>query len=391
MRIKKILVTDGANKNSLAVVRSLGRKGYHIEVSTPFPRFITLSSYSKYCKRAHVINCDLSDADVYAEKLLSIVKKGKFDLLIPVGLKSYYAVSKHRLEFMKITKTVVPKWDSMQIAYNKDKTMEFANKLGIPIPQTKVLQSINDIDNEISYPVVIKSSDDSGGFVQYCNNRVELLSAFKRLSSISKTAIILQDYIDGFGCGFYGVYDEGKLIAHFMHKRIQEYPITGGPSAIAESYFNEKLFEYGKKTCDNLSWHGPIMVEFKYDLGEQDFKIIEINPKLWGSLDLTIAAGIDVPEILVKIANGDYVTTLGEKYEFVRYKWLFPDLFNVLLSKFTMRTMKEFFNNNTDHIKTNIDLSDPLPTLFQITRTFIQSPQLMFNGNKKYPHGRITK
>ena len=40
------------------------------------------------------------------------------------------------------------------------------------------------------------------------------------------------------------------------------------------------------------------MAEFKYDTANGDYKLMELNAKLWGSLDLTIAAGIDVPKIL---------------------------------------------------------------------------------------------
>ena len=49
--ITKILVTNGSNKNTLTVLRTLGRDMYWIDVTSSFPKIITLSSYSKYCKK----------------------------------------------------------------------------------------------------------------------------------------------------------------------------------------------------------------------------------------------------------------------------------------------------------------------------------------------------
>ena len=50
-----------------------------------------------------------------------------------------------------------------------------------------------------------------------------------------------------------------------MHRRIREYPSSGGPSTCAESYFDEKMLEYGKKILDHLKWDGVAMIEFKKD------------------------------------------------------------------------------------------------------------------------------
>jgi protein-tyrosine-phosphatase len=52
-----------------------------------------------------------------------------------------------------------------------------------------------------------------------------------------------------------------------------------------------------------LKWHGVAMVEFKMDDRGQ-YWLMEINPRLWGSLALSIDAGIDFPSGLLQIACG---------------------------------------------------------------------------------------
>lgn len=383
----KILVTDGSNKNTLAVLRSLRSERYLTDLVNVYPRLFTLGSYSRYCNKTYRLKSTLSNIDDYAKELIDILKKETYDILIPVGLYSYLAVSKHRSEFEKCTRILVPDWDKMQIAYNKDLSMEFAKNLGIPIPETTVLHNEVDFNNIIKFPVVIKSSDDSGGFVKYCNNKRELEGNFRILKKSSKTNIISQEYITGFGCGFYGVYFDGELIAHFLHKRIKEFPITGGSSAVAESYFDDRLFNYGKILCDSLKWNGPIMVEFKYDTEEDDYKLIEINPKLWGSLDLTIESGVNVPEILVNKALNKNINHINT-YKYIKYRWLFPDEFKVLMSHFSIRSLCDFLKMD-QNTRTNFYWIDPLPFVFQLIYSLVYSMSMTFNNSKKFPHGKL--
>jgi len=379
----KVLITDAGNKNALACIRSLGEKGFIIGGSSTTSAFRNQGFYSKYCKYKHVLG-EIKDRDSYAEKLLNIVKAGNYDVLIPVGLTSCLTVSKYKKEFLAHVNLVIADWDAMQIASNKDKTMEFADKLDIPIPETTVIKTESNISRINKFPVVIKSSDDAGTFVKYANNSSELTKNYKYLKTVSHTNIIVQEYIKGFGCGFYGVYEKGELKAHFMHKRLKEFPLTGGPSAMAESYFDDELFRLGKKLMDGLKWNGPVMVEFKYDLKDNSYKLMEVNPKLWGSLDLTIAAGVDVPKMLVDIALGNEFEFTG--YNYVKYKWLFPDMLLVLISQFDIENLKEFFSFGS---KTNIDLRDIKPNLFEVVLSVRDGFNLLLHPQRKYPHGKI--
>ena len=52
-----------------------------------------------------------------------------------------------------------------------------------------------------------------------------------------------------------------------------------------------------------LHWHGVAMVEFKLD-GQGQYWLMEINPRLWGSLALSIDAGVDFPMGLLQISRG---------------------------------------------------------------------------------------
>lgn len=96
--------------------------------------------------------------------------------------------------------------------------------------------------------------------------------------------------------------NHGELVAYFMHERIHEVPPTGGPSAMA-TFDDPELIAVGSKVlCGELKWHGVAMVEFKKDVKDDLYKLIQMNPKFWGSLGLSIATGVDFPYLLMQMA-----------------------------------------------------------------------------------------
>ena len=94
-------------------------------------------------------------------------------------------------------------------------------------------------------------------------------------------------------------------IWHFAHERVHEYPLTGGASSYRRSITPPAaMLHDAEKLLTALNWHGVAMVEFKMDAKGQ-YWLMEINPRLWGSLALSIDAGVDFPLGLLQIARGN--------------------------------------------------------------------------------------
>jgi len=181
---------------------------------------------------------------------------------------------------------------------------------------------------------------------------------------------MLQEYITGAGCAFFAVYNKGKCGLTFQHKRVREYPVSGGASVCAESYKNDLVQKYGKRLLDALNWHGVAMVEFK--LNNKGIPILmEINPKFWGSTDLALEAGVNFPKALIDILNGKEIS-YSEKYSYpFKFHWsLHGDIIHGLENK------KNFFIIIKDclnpKVKSNIWLSDFNPT-FKMFVTFVKN------------------
>lgn len=366
----RVLITDAGYKHTLGAVRSLGKAGYYVIAMDSHK--LAQSFFSRYC-REKVICPPSKEEKEFIAFLKKYLQNNSVDVLIPIGYNSTVAISRNKSELLPYTRIPVADYESLVIAADKEKTLDCARNLGIPTPHQYF--TTNEIEK---FPVVVKGVFESGNIL-YVNSKKELIK-----TQFNKS--IIQEYIPGEGFGFYALFNRGALKAFFMHKRVREYPITGGASTCAMSIYSEELMSYGLKLLQSLNWHGIAMVEFKKDSRDGQFKLMEINPKFWGSLDLSIASGVDFPKLLVDMAMRDDITPLFEYSQGIKFRWPFPDDVLHLLSN--PKSIKDFFLETFDKkTKSNIWLSDPFPLFIQMQNTFFTVLPRLLGGNLRYPQG----
>ena len=200
----------------------------------------------------------------------------------------------------------------------------------------------------------------------------DLVSKYERL--VSKYASFLmpdnlplvQEYIPGVGCGVELLMTNSGVKAFFMHKRLREYPPSGGASTLRVSIWDDRLYEFGARLLQAMKWEGVAMVEFRLDLRDGMPKLMEVNGRFWGSLPLAIASGVDFPYLLYQLMlEGDVKPPKGYKIGVVR-RWLLPgDMLWLLLSLTSgggARCIRDFmaaFRFPCDVIS----IDDPFPSL----------------------------
>ena len=148
-------------------------------------------------------------------------------------------------------------------------------------------------------------------------NAAEFDAAWARMSALDPQCLV-QELVEGPGCGVCLVMDaESRPVSVFCHRRIREYPITGGPSACCESLYDEKIVVQAVSLLQALHFVGIAMVEFKGG------RVLEINPRVWGSYPLTEAAGSRFAEDYIRAASGtvfaqpDAAYRRGQRMRFV--------------------------------------------------------------------------
>jgi predicted ATP-grasp superfamily ATP-dependent carboligase len=389
----KVLVTDGDALHSLAIVRSLGSKKMRVTISS-HRKVFSLSFYSKFCQKRLVYPDPDKKKGQFIHFLIQELKSSDYDILLPVRSTVTPLVAQYKEELSRYTNFVIPSRESMEIANNKEKTFKFSEKIGIPIPRTFYPQNMDELEQaakELSFPVVVKASYGAGSRgVFYVKTAENLFSFFNKYFSSGKYSednrTMVQELIQGPGCGFFSIFDKGEPKAIFMHKRIREYPITGGPSTVAESYYHPRLKELGLKILKELNWDGVAMVEFKLDQKDNEFKLMEINPKFWGSLYLAIASGVDFPYLYCLQAMKERFEPVFEYKKDVKFRWLFPGDFMCLLAHYGF--LKDFYTDFFDkNVRYDISFADIKPNILEI---FLIAGYLIQNKGKiRYPQGKL--
>ena len=320
-------MTDGHIRTALAISRSLGRKG--VNVGCVSDRRYAHSFFSRYCNHRFLCPNPSENPSSFVNALLKILRCRKFEVLLPVEQETVLLVSRSKEKFAPYVKVPLVDFDKMIVAANKSLLMRFASKLGIPHPKTYFVNSLDElkeVSKELNYPAVIKPSIKSGAWgVAYVNTPTDLYVKYRALHRVLGEYPLIQEYVSGVGYGVEALFNESsQLRAVVVHKRLREYPITGGQSTLRETVRDPEMQGLGVRLLRALKWYGVAMVEFRRDINRGKPVLMEINPRFWGSLSLAMAAGVDFPSLLYEMAvKGDVEKVLN--YEVgVKARWFLP-------------------------------------------------------------------
>lgn len=306
--LPKVLITDASRGSAVAIIRSLGRKGYRVVAADANPK--SLGFRSRYAHESLVYPSPETHPDEFCDTMLRAVDTLGVDLIIPVTDLTQQPLARARAEFAGKCKLAMASQAALAVVTDKDKTVELARQLDVPVPKTFTVYTAAEaqaIADELSWPVVLKPQisrllREGEGIekykVTYAGDPKELAKTMGELEG--RCAVLVQRYLPGEGHGVELLLHEGRPLAAFQHHRLREVPVTGGPSSYRESVpLDPQLYDYSVRMMQALRWTGLAMVEFK--VGEGRAELMEINGRVWGSLPLAVASGVDFPALLAQL------------------------------------------------------------------------------------------
>lgn len=330
----RVLVTDADYKHSIALARYIKKD----------MRGIYLMGHSRdpirYAKHYHCF-----DEFVTQEPLQETLQKSEFDQVIPVGAASVLQVAQTRPAM-----AVLSSLDQLQYCYDKRLTIELADRIGIPAPKTQALTASQQlVERDLSFPCVVKPAHEvvSAKSVRYCSDPGQVrVAVANMIAALSKdgVGVLVQEFIEGPGHGFFALMHHGKPLRIFMHQRLREYPPTGGVSTAAAAYYSPRLEELGTKLLSALGWNGVAMAEFKFDIHRQDFVLMEINGKFWGSLELALRSGVNFGRDIIRLYRNETLEFSSVYNRQVKFYWpLDGDLKTLWFSRKLLSGIGDYF------------------------------------------------
>jgi predicted ATP-grasp superfamily ATP-dependent carboligase len=218
----------------------------------------------------------------------------------------------------------------------------------VPIPTTFLSTDYDSQESLIEtikisgFPVVVKPGYSKirtgkgwiGAGVHYAIDERSLRGIFSR-DIFKQFPFLVQKRVEGPGVGIFLLMKNGEVIAKFAHRRIREKPPSGGVSVLCESIEPPKeAMLTAVKILSKLSWTGVAMVEFKIDRERNIAKLLEVNARFWGSLQLAISAGVDFPYLLLRLASGEYIVEPTNYTVGLKSRWELGDLDHLFIRLF---------------------------------------------------------
>lgn len=302
-----VLVLDGHSRAAVETVQSLGRAGVEIDVASESRPCAAMRS--RYATRK--LNQPLPLApDDFHRWLRAQDRQRNYELIVPTTETSLTSLRLLSESDCLRRRAVLPGDKALDVALDKFKTWQLGRELGVPAPEIALLSGEQDSDLPAAYPLVVKSLRSkivvNGELRTVAAEIIRDEAAYRKQIEqwLPVTSILRQEYVVGRGVGAEFLFDRGKKVWHFVHERVHELPLSGGASSYRRSVSPmPALLADAERILTSLEWHGVAMVEFRVDLQGKHW-LIEINPRLWGSLALAIDAGVDFPLGLWLLAQG---------------------------------------------------------------------------------------
>lgn len=259
-------------------------------------------------------------AEDYIPTTLQICKEQRIDVLISLNDLELPILAKRKAEFEAIgVKVIVSDPEVIDICFDKYKTAQFIESLGLKTPKTYVdyNEAIAAIKSgKLKFPLILKPRWGSGSIgLEYVDDLEELEMVYKLdrkkvMKSILATAsvddnfILIQEVIKGPEYGLDIANDlNGNNRGVSVKKKLA---MRGGETDKAITVDNAKIREIGATVGKALGHIGNLDCDVLERDGE--FYVLELNPRFGGGYPFSQEAGVNMPKAIVAWAKGKDVS-----------------------------------------------------------------------------------
>jgi len=356
----------------LALIRALGRLGIPVVVLHYLP--VEMGYVSKYVYRHHRITSPHVGEDTFISDILALADRYPGALLVPTDDYTVVALSKNKDRLEKRFHVVVQDWSIVRRIVKKQFTYELAEQFGVPYPKTALCDNVEEIEKRLPdfpFPFLLKPCEGHQFFdifrkkVLVIRDISELRARYRELQNF-RIPVMVQEIIPGAACegvNYNSYIACGEPIAEFTSEKVRiDPPFFGSPRVIVSKKIPQ-IIQPGRKLLKALGYQGFSCMEFKRDVRDGVYKLMEINARHNLSGSLAVACGINFPWIMYQ----DLVNSRKEHSSDFQENVYWIDLTKDVMRFFVSRKAEGYSIAQYlapywgRHLYAILDIRDPLP------------------------------
>jgi len=309
----RVMVTGAGGASGLGTIKSL-LKIDDVEVIGADLNPLAVGLYLAH-KKALLPKANSKE---FISRLIEVINEEKVDVLIPNTSEEMYPIATNIEEIKKHTSIVVSGPGDIEIADDKLSAHDYLASKDIPVVRTISVKDEVDIAKaigELSLPIAIKPRISRGGRGLFiCNNLEEVSRSFKQLKEMmpfsdtffgsdENDQIICQEHLPGTEYDVNILLNEDSDVVANVPMKAWRWDVHHQLRDIVTEH-NKEVQSLAEKATKSLNLKGPIDVEMRFDEDEK-LKILEINSRTGGDVELASAAGCNIPHLTAKLSLGE--------------------------------------------------------------------------------------
>ena len=299
------------------------------------PSLPVLAFRSRYSARNVVLPSYAADPAGFANAIIDFARKYSTRVILPTGDGVIATLMPYREQFAPLgcTLALAPN-SALEIANDKDRTLEVARGLGIDQPKTMRIDSMDDLPAILAafdFPLVLKPVSS---YAQQAGERFPAVEVIDKHEALVETqryldagaSVLAQELATGLREGVTMLMVDGEVLASCGHATYRTSPPLGGVSVVRESTpIPEDIYSASVRLARAIGIEGPCEVEFRRDANNRPL-LMEVNARLAATVYNAMFSGVDLPLMTWQWAAGLPVDRVDRPRTGIRTRWLHGDL-----------------------------------------------------------------
>jgi predicted ATP-grasp superfamily ATP-dependent carboligase len=310
----RVLVTGSEYPAGLAGLRALSRAGF--ETWAAVSSRDALGARSRAARGIVDVPDPRMDADAFVAVVADAAERLGVDLVLPGSEAALLAIAGRENAFSDGIAVGSAPVTTVRHALDKTALALLSLRAGMDVPPTRVLAAGEPgNDDAVTFPAMVKPLRSelvrAGRLERFEARRVESAADMEAaLRDLPDEVGLVQPYFEGRLISVNGVGFEGDLHTVNQHVVRRVWPDRAGGAVYAETIpMTPERAERTAAFIRELGWSGV----FNLQLIERDGRdyVIDLNPRFYVSLSLSVAAGHNLPAIWASLVLGRTVETNG--------------------------------------------------------------------------------